>query len=73
MGMLIHSLHFIHAFSSLTSEWIYNYKRHVQRFKICCSWSRLKPVSNVSANKSTMPQINVIPHQVTLNWHQTNQ
>jgi len=27
----------------------------------------------VPAHRSTMPQINVIPHPVTLNWHWANQ
>jgi len=25
------------------------------------------------AHRSTMPQINMIPHPVTLNWHRANQ
>jgi len=36
--------------------------------QICC-----KPGFNVQAHRSTMPQINTIPHPVTLNWHWTSQ
>jgi len=28
----------------------------------CCYWSRLKPGFNVLTHRSTMPQINMIPH-----------
>jgi len=41
--------------------------------QICCNWSRLKPGFTVPAHRSTMPQINMIPHPVTLNWHQAYQ
>jgi len=34
--------------------------------QICCNWSR-------PSHRSTMPQINMIPHPVTLNWHWANQ
>jgi len=37
--------------------------------QICCNWSRLKPCFKVPAHRSTMPQINMIPHPVTFNWH----
>jgi len=37
--------------------------------QICCIWTRLKPGFNVPVHQSTMLQINVIPHPVTLNWH----
>jgi len=40
--------------------------------QICCNWSRLEPVY-VPAHRSTKPQINMIPHAVTLNWHWANQ
>jgi len=40
---------------------------------ICCNWSTLKLVLNVPAHRSTIPQINMIPHPVTLNWHWSNQ
>jgi len=35
--------------------------------QICCNWSRLKPGFRVPVHLSTMPQINMIPHPVTLN------
>jgi len=41
--------------------------------QICCNWSRLKPGYKVPAHQSTMLQINMIPHPVTLNWHWANQ
>jgi len=41
--------------------------------QICCNWCRLKPGFNVSVHRSTMPQLNMIPHPVTLNWHLGNQ
>jgi len=34
-------------------------------YKICCNWSRLE--------QSSIPQINTIPHPVTLYWHWANQ
>jgi len=37
--------------------------------QICCNWSRLKPDFKVPAHRSTMPQINMIPHPIILNWH----
>jgi len=40
--------------------------------QICCNWSRLKPGFSVPAHRSTMPQINKIPHPVTLNRHWAN-
>jgi len=36
-------------------------------------WSRFKPGFSVSAHRSTMPHINMVPHPVTLNWHWANQ
>jgi len=41
--------------------------------QICCNWSRLKPGINVPVHQSTMPQINMIPHPVTLKWNWENQ
>jgi len=41
--------------------------------QICCNWSRLKPGYKVPAHRSTMTQIIMIPHPVTLNWHWVNQ
>jgi len=46
---------------------------YVSGCQFCCNWSRLKPAFNVQAHRSTMPQINMIPHPVTLNWHWANQ
>jgi len=37
--------------------------------QICCNLSRLKQGFNVPAHRSTILQINMIPHLVTLNWH----
>jgi len=36
-------------------------------YQICCNWSRLKLGFNVPAHQSIIPQINTIPHPVTLN------
>jgi len=47
---------------------IYDIGRH-----ICCKWSRLKPGFIVPTHRSTMSQINMIPHPDTLNWHWANQ
>jgi len=41
--------------------------------QICCNWSRLKAGINLPAHWGTMPQINVTPHPVTLNWCWANQ
>jgi len=46
---------------------------YISACQICCKWSRLKLGFNVPADWSTMPQINRIPHPVTLNWHWANQ
>jgi len=31
--------------------------------QICCNWSRLQPFFNLPAHRSTISQINIIPHQ----------
>jgi len=41
--------------------------------QICCNWSRFKPWFNVPAHRNTMPQINIIPHPVTVYWYWSNQ
>jgi len=41
--------------------------------QIYCKWFRFKPGFKVPAHQSTMPQINMIPHPVTLYWHWDNQ
>jgi len=35
--------------------------------QICCNWFRFKSGFTVPEHRSTMPQINMIPHPVTLN------
>jgi len=40
--------------------------------QIFCNWSRLKPRFKIPAHRSTIPQINMIPHPATLNLHWTN-
>jgi len=41
--------------------------------QICCNWSRRTLDFELPAHRSAMPQINMIPHPVSLNWHWTNQ
>jgi len=41
---------------------------YVSGCQVCCNWSRLKLVFKMSAHWSTMLQINMIHHPVTLNW-----
>jgi len=56
-------------------EWVVGFNVVYQLFRamydsgcqICGNWSRLKPDFKVPAHRSTMPQINMIPHPVTLN------
>jgi len=63
------------------SEWVIRFNVVCQQFspmydsccQNCCNWSRLRPGFSVQANRSTMPQINMIPHPVTLNRHWINQ
>jgi len=60
----------------ITSEWVNRFNIVYQQFRAmydggcqnCCNWFRLRP-----AHQSTMPQINTIPHPVTLKWHRANQ
>jgi len=40
--------------------------------QICYNRSKLKPSFKVQAHQSTVPQINMIPYPVTLNWHWAN-
>ena len=62
-------------------EWVIGFNIVYQQFRamydtgfqICCNWHRLNPGFNVPVHQNTMPQINMIPHPVTLNWHWANQ
>jgi len=66
---------------NLVKEWVerhflasYSYI-YIQQWncQICCNWSRLKPCFNVPAYRRTMPQMNRIPHPITLYWHWAKQ
>jgi len=48
-------------YQGFTAMYMYN-----SGCQICCKWSRLKPGFNMSAHRSTMPQINVTVGQPAL-------
>jgi len=51
----------VNRFNAIYQQFIAMYDSGCQ---IYCNWSRLIP--------GIMPQINMIPHSVTLNWHWDN-